>query len=80
MRKTNKSRSDFLLWTPPSKPTKGCYSTALSKSLGHTFADIGQSLLNMRTDAFYLLLRCYEAVFEAGLGRCWVVPQLEGEV
>ena len=34
----------------------------------------------MRTDAFYLLLRCYGAVFEAGLGRCWVVPQLEGEV
>ena len=72
-------------WTPPSKPTKGRHSTALSISLGQTFAEIVPSLLNMVTKAFSLLLccavlYCYEAVSEAVPHRCCVVTQLEGEV
>ena len=67
-------------WTPPSKPTKGRHSTALSISLGQTFAYIGPSLPNMVTKAFSLLLCCYEAVSEAILRRSSIVTQLEGEV
>ena len=67
-------------WTPPSKPTKGRHSTALSISLGQTFADIGPSLPNMVTKAFSLLLCCYEAVSEAVPRRCCFVTELEGGV
>ena len=53
-------------WTQPSKPTKGRHSNVLSKSLGHTLADIGPILMNF--PCYCVATRQCLRLFPAGAG------------
>ena len=56
---TRKVISRMQWWTPPASPAKGRQSTALSRSLGQTYAEVGPSLPNLFSEVFSLLLCCY---------------------
>ena len=53
---TRKVISRMQWWTPPASPAKGRQSTALSRSLGQTYAEVEPNLFS---EDFSLLLCCY---------------------
>ena len=55
---TRKVISRMQWWTPPTSFAKGCHSTALSRSLDETYAELKPNLVNLFSEAFPLLLCC----------------------
>ena len=75
---TRKVISRMQWWTPPASPAKGLHSTALSRSLGQTYAEVGRA--QPAKPGYRGFFPCYCALMEAVAWSWSVVIQLDGDL